>query len=178
MQYAIIIANSSIIKEGGISSMSKQELKQKGFTIIEVVLVLAIAALIFLMVFIALPALQRNQKDQARRTVMGKVASAVTTYQSNRRSQQPTTGALLAPYADGVAAAGGTNGSLENGSYTLVVSAWAAGATVGAANQSTIQVYTGAKCDPTAAFAVAGTAKQAAVLIELENGNAVVCQEV
>ncbi|OYX35483.1 hypothetical protein B7Z00_05080, partial [Candidatus Saccharibacteria bacterium 32-50-10] len=37
--------------------MSKQELKQKGFTIIEVVLVLAIAALIFLMVFIALPAL-------------------------------------------------------------------------------------------------------------------------
>lgn len=176
MQYAIIIANSSIIKEGGISSMSKQELKQKGFTIIEVVLVLAIAALIFLMVFIALPALQRNQKDQARRTVMGKVASAVTTYQSNRRSQQPTTGALLAPYADGVAS--GTNGSLENGSYTLVVSAWATGATVGAANQSTIQVYTGAKCDPTGAFAVVGTAKQAAVLIGLENGNAVVCQEV
>ena len=156
--------------------MSKQELKQKGFTIIEVVLVLAIAALIFLMVFIALPALQRNQRDQARRTVVGKVASAVTTYQSNRRSQQPTTGALLAPYADGVAS--GTNGSLENGSYTLVVSAWAAGATVGAANQSTIQVYTGAKCDPTGALAVAGTAKQAAVLIGLENGNAVVCQEV
>lgn len=176
MQYAIIIANSSIVKEGGISSMSKQELKQKGFTIIEVVLVLAIAALIFLMVFIALPALQRNQKDQARRTVMGKVASAVTTYQSNRRSQQPTTGALLAPYADGVAS--GTNGSLENGSYTLVVSAWATGATVGAADQSTIQVYTGAKCDPTGAFAVVGTAKQAAVLIGLENGDAVVCQEV
>ncbi|OYX34024.1 hypothetical protein B7Z00_05410, partial [Candidatus Saccharibacteria bacterium 32-50-10] len=152
------------------------ELKQKGFTIIEVVLVLAIAALIFLMVFIALPALQRNQRDQARRTVMGKVASAVTTYQSNRRSQQPTTGALLAPYADGVAS--GTFGSLENGSYRLVVSAWATGATVGAANQSTIQVYTGAKCDPTGAFAVVGTAKQAAVLIGLENGNAVVCQEV
>ena len=35
----------------------------KGLTIIEVVLVLAIAGLIFLMVFIALPALQRNQRD-------------------------------------------------------------------------------------------------------------------
>ena len=34
--------------------MSRQELKQKGFTIIEVVLVLAIAALIFLMVFVDL----------------------------------------------------------------------------------------------------------------------------
>ena len=40
----------------------------KGFTIIEVVLVLAIAGLIFLMVFIALPALQRNQRDTQRKT--------------------------------------------------------------------------------------------------------------
>lgn len=36
--------------------MTKQQIKDRGFTIIEVVLVLAIAALIFLMVFIALPA--------------------------------------------------------------------------------------------------------------------------
>ncbi len=50
--------------------MSRQQLKEKGFTIIEVVLVLAIAALIFLMVFIALPALQRNQRDTARKTVL------------------------------------------------------------------------------------------------------------
>lgn len=37
-----------------------QNLTKKGFTIIEVVLVLAIAGLIFLMVFLALPALQRS----------------------------------------------------------------------------------------------------------------------
>ena len=42
--------------------MNKHKQKQ-GFTIIEVVLVLAIAALIFLMVFMALPALQRSQRD-------------------------------------------------------------------------------------------------------------------
>lgn len=41
--------------------------KTQGFTIIEVVLVLAIAGLIFLMVFIALPALQRSQRDTQRR---------------------------------------------------------------------------------------------------------------
>ncbi len=40
---------------------------KKGFTIIEVVLVLAIAGLIFLMVFIALPALQRSQRNTQRR---------------------------------------------------------------------------------------------------------------
>lgn len=38
-----------------------------GFTIIEVVLVLAIAGLIFLMIFIALPSLQRSQRDQTRK---------------------------------------------------------------------------------------------------------------
>jgi prepilin-type N-terminal cleavage/methylation domain-containing protein len=37
--------------------------KAHGFTIIEVVLVLAIAGLIFLIVFLALPALQRSQRD-------------------------------------------------------------------------------------------------------------------
>ena len=47
--------------------MANQNLNnKKGFTIIEVVLVLGIAGLIFLMVFIALPALQRNRRDTQR----------------------------------------------------------------------------------------------------------------
>lgn len=41
---------------------------QSGFTIIEVVLVLAIAGLIFLIVFIALPQLQASRRDQQRKT--------------------------------------------------------------------------------------------------------------
>lgn len=40
----------------------------RGFTVIEVVLVLAIAGLIFLMVFLALPALRVGQRDQQRRS--------------------------------------------------------------------------------------------------------------
>ncbi|MBS7346123.1 MAG: type II secretion system protein [Candidatus Sacchiramonaceae bacterium] len=49
---------------------------KNAFTIIEVVLVLAIAGLIFLMVFIALPALQRNQRDAQRRSDLSRVLSA------------------------------------------------------------------------------------------------------
>ena len=49
----------------------------KGFTIIEVVLVLAIAGLIFLMVFIALPALQRNQRDTQRKTSLNNLEIGV-----------------------------------------------------------------------------------------------------
>ena len=56
---------------------------KKGFTIIEVVLVLAIAGLIFLMVFIALPALQRNQRDTQRRNDYSMLSSAITSYSSN-----------------------------------------------------------------------------------------------
>ena len=43
------------------------EKTKSGFTVIEVALVLAIAGMIFLMVFIALPALQRSQRDTSRR---------------------------------------------------------------------------------------------------------------
>ena len=49
----------------------------KGFTIIEVVLVLAIAGLNFLMVFIALPALQRNQRDTQRKTSLNNLEIGV-----------------------------------------------------------------------------------------------------
>jgi prepilin-type N-terminal cleavage/methylation domain-containing protein len=66
----------------------------KGFTIIEVVLVLAIAGLIFLMVFTALPALQKSQRDSARKNDVGIVASAVTSYTGNNRGTFPTSGNL------------------------------------------------------------------------------------
>lgn len=66
----------------------------KGFTIIEVVLVLAIAGLIFLMVFIALPALQGGQRDGSRKNDASAVLSAVNTYISGNRGKFPTTTAL------------------------------------------------------------------------------------
>ena len=51
--------------------------RKSGFTIIEVVLVLAIAGLIFLMVFVALPALQRTQRDAQRKQDMSRLFDSV-----------------------------------------------------------------------------------------------------
>jgi prepilin-type N-terminal cleavage/methylation domain-containing protein len=62
----------------------------KGFTIIEVVLVLAIAGLIFLMVFIAIPTLQRNQRDTQRRNIMDRVAAQVQSYMGNNNGAIPS----------------------------------------------------------------------------------------
>ena len=66
--------------------MTKQNTNsKKGFTIIEVVLVLAIAGLIFLMVFIAYPALRRSQADTQRREDMSRALSQLTSYIANNR---------------------------------------------------------------------------------------------
>ena len=64
-------------------SRKVKQSERKGFTIIEVVLVLAIAGLIFLMVFIALPALQRSQRDTQRRNDYSMLSSAVSSYSAN-----------------------------------------------------------------------------------------------
>ena len=66
--------------------MSKNK---KGFTIIEVVLVLAIAGLIFLMVFIALPALQRSQRNTQREDDLSRVLTAANDYQTNNNGKTP-----------------------------------------------------------------------------------------
>ena len=70
--------------------MGIRQKDKKGFTIIEVVLVLAIAGLIFMMVFIALPALQKSQKDTQRKNDLSRAQTAVVQYASNNRGSLPT----------------------------------------------------------------------------------------
>lgn len=60
-----------------------------GFTIIEVVLVLAIAGLIFMMTFLALPALNRTQRDARRRDDISTFLRKVKEYQTNNRGALP-----------------------------------------------------------------------------------------
>ena len=62
---------------------------KQAFTIIEVVLVLAIAGLIFLTVFVALPALQRSQRDAQSRNDVALIKVALENYKSNNRGKYP-----------------------------------------------------------------------------------------
>lgn len=55
----------------------------KGFTIIEVLIVLAIAGLILLVVFLAVPALQRNARNTSRKSDASALLAAVTEDSSN-----------------------------------------------------------------------------------------------
>lgn len=60
-----------------------------GFTMIEVVLVLAIAGLIFIMAFVALPALQKSQRDNDRKDDLMKFISEVKRFQTSNRGALP-----------------------------------------------------------------------------------------
>ena len=83
--------------------MAKNIKTKKGFTIIEVVLVLAIAGLIFLMVFVALPQLQRSQRDTQRRQDLSRVVTSLVQYQTNNRTKRnnlPPMGAAYFPEGD------------------------------------------------------------------------------
>lgn len=71
--------------------MLKQLKKQdKGFTIIEVMIVLAIAGLILLIVFLAVPALQRNSRNTQRKNDAARISSLISEYFSNHNGQAPT----------------------------------------------------------------------------------------
>lgn len=141
----------------------------KGFTIIEVVLVLAIAGLIFLMVFIALPALQRSQRDQARKNDVTTVSSAVNSYTSNNRGSFPSADDLE-DYLGGAIDGGGYNELSDNTDTVTVVD------TIPTTTEdATVTVVESARCGsvgPEGSVTLEdGTARQYVVITRLESGN-------
>ena len=76
-----------------LSKLKRTKLQKtdKGFTIIEVMIVLAIAGLILLIVFLAVPALQRSARNTQRKNDIGNIDTAINNYVSNNNGQLPTT---------------------------------------------------------------------------------------
>ncbi len=91
---------------------------KKGFTFIEVALVLAVAGLIFIMVFVALPALQRSSRDTTRRNDMTEFIAAVKKYQTNNRGALPGSADKDYPVVvDGYSDSGSINDTSWQGFY-------------------------------------------------------------
>ena len=150
--------------------MNVQQNTKKGFTIIEVVLVLAIAALIFLMIFVALPALQRGQRNTARKNDVGTVASAINTYRTSNGGVLPTAyttaGATkgLDKYIDKLSQIDLSASGIKVSAPVTATGNYTADATT----VDKITVYPSAKCDTTStAYNTAGP-KSAAVFTTVE----------
>lgn len=63
---------------------------KKGFTIIEVVIVLVIGAIIMLMVFLVVPALQRSQRDARRQSDARRWLAGAEQYATNNDNSYPS----------------------------------------------------------------------------------------
>jgi prepilin-type N-terminal cleavage/methylation domain-containing protein len=67
--------------------LNKKSKLQQGFTIIEVMIVLAIAGLILVVVLIAIP--QRNQRNGARQANLARMISEISNYAGNNNGKIP-----------------------------------------------------------------------------------------
>ena len=70
-----------------------EQLNKKGFTLIEVVLVLAIGGLIFLLAFIAFQQVSRNRRDTQRRADAGRVVAELDNYKADAGAYPAATSA-------------------------------------------------------------------------------------
>ena len=62
---------------------------QSGFTIIEVLIVLAIAGLIMVAVFTAVPALQRSSRNNQRKSAASQIMASISSYVANHNGSLP-----------------------------------------------------------------------------------------
>jgi prepilin-type N-terminal cleavage/methylation domain-containing protein len=63
--------------------------KPAGFTLIEIVIVIAIAAALILLVFLAVSGAQKSKRDQITKTSAGEVGAALENWESNNGGQAP-----------------------------------------------------------------------------------------
>jgi prepilin-type N-terminal cleavage/methylation domain-containing protein len=120
-----------------------QKRNSEGFTIIEVMIVLAIAALILLIVLLAVPALQRNSRNTQIRNDASTIAGGINTFVSDNDGKVPTsvTGTGTVTISDGTAA---DDETIKVGGSTAVTSP--STAPTDAIDTGTVQVVFGKTC--------------------------------
>lgn len=157
----------------------QQRKEESGFTIIEVLIVLAIAGLIIAIVLFAVPQLQRNGRNTAAKSDASQILSYVSDFSANNDGAMPTTaatsvsaGLVTVNNASGTA----TKGKIQAGTTVNVTSA----TTAVTPTPGTMTLVIGAACPDT----VSGTSvtpvaagRSAAVIyaIETSSGNAAKC---
>ena len=158
--------------------------ESEGFTIIEVVIVLAIAAMILLIVLLAVPALQRNSRNTQRKNDVTAILASTSEFISNNSGLLPngalawtnaggvltvqsgaantaSTQARLGYFNVGIGVANGDVSHAANGTAT-------AAGTLNTAAEDHVIVATGTDCQNGAS--IAGASRSVTAVYEIENG--------
>lgn len=93
------------------------EKKEKGFTLIEIVLVLAIAGLLLVIVFLAVSGAQKSRRDSQRKNDVARIEAQVETYASNNSGAYPADVAAFNTAMTGTYALTNANDPLSNTAY-------------------------------------------------------------
>ena len=149
---------------------------KKGFTIIEVVLVLAIAGLIFLMVFIALPNLQRSQRDTQRRNDYSALSAGLVQYMTNNNGKMPAACTATSAACKSLATLLNSTGEGPSGNpYTVTVKVATAAGTETVSAVDGVTIIEKAQCgDLTAAASVGGTGGKATYTLKTGERNFII----
>jgi prepilin-type N-terminal cleavage/methylation domain-containing protein len=144
-----------------------QKRKESGFTIIEVLIVLAIAGLILLVVFLAVPALQRNSRNTTYRNEASRLIDAYGEVSAN------SGGAVLTSTSNAAVLAAANTKNITN----LNIATGAAAGTVPSATDTAL-IRTGAKCTLTGGTygTATGSTRQVAILFLVETSSATTLQ--
>jgi prepilin-type N-terminal cleavage/methylation domain-containing protein len=149
--------------------------KEKGFTIIEVLIVLAIAGLILLIVFLAVPALQRNSRNTQAKNEAARLLGAVSEFTNNNNGSLPANSSSGTANSD----AAKVLASAKTQNITTVVIEAQGGTSVPSGTQAVLR--SSAKCtSPTGSTVTpVGTGRQIALLYQIEDssGALVACTE-
>ena len=95
--------------------MKKSPAKKSGFTLIEIVIVLAIAALIMVIVFVAVSGAQRSRRDSEKRSVAASVLASISQCASDNSGKIATVaaGVVTTNCTSYITKAGGATGYLS-----------------------------------------------------------------
>lgn len=135
--------------------------REAGFTIIEVMIVLAIAAVILLIVLLAVPALQRNSRNTQRNNDAATIAATVNTCLANHNGVSATCQSISINNVD-----------LDVTKLGQLQTAPAYGAGTGTTSQA--HWVFGFQCNPAGNGTLAGTPRQFAVTFQIETTGAAI----
>ena len=152
--------------------------RAEGFTIIEVLIVMAIAGLILLIVFLAVPALQRNSRNTQRRNDVAGILGAVTEFANNNNGTLP--GGNGVQFSTTFASANPNLGYYTTAANITWTNSASAQAPANPNNLDVVRVYNFSKCNGNASTATGATARSVIALYDVEGSGGLVvpqCRE-
>ena len=158
----------------------KKRKEEQGFTIIEVLIVLAIAGLILLIVFLAVPALQRNSRNTQRKSDVSNLLAAVNEYVSNNGGTLPAAlnvNGNSATFCDATPCGTAAAATAKIGFYTsanAVLKTTFTTAPAAVADQ--VWVEEGATCTNATTIATSTSTRSVAALYAIETGSGLAWQ--